>query len=154
MTVSRQIRDIAQVEAMEDDDLERMQAAHEAEIVKLENRTMFDVKDNRRAVAALKVLRVHKQWIDRELKRRLHADMAEMSESKKARKAQAAQEQREAKARADAARMERIRAANSENQRQSEAFKRVVQEELGEAVYRQLWAKAVEHVAATKESSA
>lgn len=144
--LSRQIGDIAQVEAMDDDELERMQALHEAEILKLDNRIRSGVRAGVACEAALRVLGLHKHWITREIKRRVDADKAVRAEenaaredtARAARKAaqQAFAQQQE---RAHAARLERVRQSNDENLRQMVIFKRLVREAVGDEVYLRLW---------------
>lgn len=144
--LSRQIGDIAQVEAMDDDELERMQALHEAEILKLDNRIKFGERAGAGCEVALRVLRLHKHWVTREIKRRVDADKAARAEenaaredaARAARKAaqQAFAQQQE---RAHAARLERVRESNDENLRQMVIFKRLVRETVGDEVYLRLW---------------
>lgn len=144
--LSRQIGSIEQVEAMDDDELERMEAAHEAEIIKLDNRIQFGNRAGPNCTAALRVLRLHKHWVTREIRRRRDADRAVRQEEqlkeiranreirKEARQAFSEHHQRSLQAR-----RERIELANDENQRQMTVFKRLVREYVGEAVYLSLW---------------
>lgn len=144
--LSRQIGDIAQVEAMDDDELERMQAEHESEIIKLTNRIEFGERAGAGCQAALRVLRLHKHWITREIKRRDEADRAVRAQENAvredaARAARKAAQEAFAQQRvlAHAARLERVREANDETRRQMIVFKRRVREAIGDEAYLRLW---------------
>lgn len=158
--LSRQIQTIADVEAMDDDALERMQAAHEIEIVRLENYIATNEHAGQGCRSALSVLRLHERWIGRELKRRDDADRAAAAEvqrereeaNRQAREA-ARQKMQEAQQRAAEARLARMREANNEDRRSMHIFKALVRNELGEEAYLRLWS-AVEQRLAIEQGAA
>jgi hypothetical protein len=132
--LAQQIRSPAQLCDMTDDELSDLNVAHQNEIVEIQGR--LDASANlewaRRATQALRVLRMHQQWVRQEIAHRRTLD------GKKAKElAQSAHA--DFQRAIEAARLERIRLANIASERQNAAFKRVVKEAIGIEKYLALW---------------
>lgn len=156
--LSRQIQTIADVESMDDDALERMQAMHEIEIVRLENYIATDKNAGQGCRSALSVLRLHERWICRELKRRDDADRAAAAEAQREREEAnrqareiARQKMLESQQRAVEARLARMREANNEDRRSMHIFKALVRNELGEEAYLRIWTEVEQRLQTEQE---
>lgn len=143
------IRSASQVKEMDDEELATMEGLHGAEIASLIG-SMELHGDNsnwmRRARQALRVLRLHLDWIRMERGRRQRQEKrervgAEVVAIARA-KVEVQQEMTNRKREVETARMARIQAANDETARQVSVFKVLVRERLGEDEYRALWAEA------------
>ncbi len=144
--LARRISAPEQVTAMDDAELARLEAEHEQEIVYLVGAIEAHSEDSswaRRARQALRVLRLHKHWINRERgdrKKKAHAkDMGKSLQAIAAAKVEVAKTMQETQRAAAEARMARIAAANDEDRRQVAMFKTVAREVLGLEMYEHLW---------------
>jgi hypothetical protein len=144
--LSRAIQSAEHVSAMSIQELEDSLASHEAEITSLvgaiEGRRVRNLAGARQAE---RTLRLHKSWVERELKARRHARDVESAKLEKESRAQAHQQAVE---KAKAEKMARIAASNDENMRQIAVFKEVALEALGAAKYLEFWSVARKRMAA------
>ena len=141
LSISRQINSFQQIEGMQTGELIRQQAAHEAECVVLAGKIDIDPRGQwaRGAKQALRTMRMHRDWINRELMRR---------EKESAINRQQQQEQDRAAAKLAAAehhravnesRIRRIEASTNESVQAFQVFKAVCREALGRDEYDRLW---------------
>lgn len=143
--LSRQIATIEQVADLPTDELERLNAEHEAECVMLAGQIEANLEANwvHRARQALRVLRLHRGWISRELKRRKRleakAEQKHISHAAREAKKNARREHMERQRAAEEAKMQRIKASNDKNAQQIVIFKEVAREVLGAEMYGHLW---------------
>lgn len=140
LNLSRTIQSFEDVEAMDTAELESSLAMHEAEIIRIVG--ALEVRRGTRprwevpARQAERTLRLHKSWIERELKARRYAnEKATVAQAKRAR----AEAHQQALEKARAEKMARISASNDENMRQVAVFKAVAREVLGAEQYLHLW---------------
>lgn len=147
--LSRAIVSVEQVAAMSIPELESSLADHESEITCLvgaiEGQRVNNLVSARQAE---RILRLHKSWVERELKARRHArEVASAKADKQAR----AQAHKQALDKAKAERAARIAASNDENMRQIAVFKEVAMEVLGAEKYLELWKLAQKRMSAVTQ---
>lgn len=145
LPLSRRIETIEQVADLPTDELDRLNAEHEAECVMLAGQIDANPEAHwvRRARQALRVLKLHQEWISRELRLRKKAaaraaHMKTFRTASEARK-NARREHMEIQRAAEEARMQRIKASNDKNAQQIAIFKEVAREVLGAEMYAHLW---------------
>lgn len=126
-------------------ELEHMLAEHEREIVTLTGRIEAGETNDwkRRARQALRHLRLHKDWIQRELLRRHIERKTKASEAHRELVRQAVA----TRAQDNDARLRRIAEANNETLRQMALFKEEVRKYVGDETYSWLWQRAEARIA-------
>ena len=160
MLLADKISTLDDVTAMDTADLRRMQAAHDAEILSLTGRIEVSTKERwaKSAKRALEILRMHRNWIAGELRKRERAEslkhQREAMQSAAAARADNLRRFQDGVRESHQARLERIKASQDETARQIEVFKEVAREVLGMEMYEHLWELTRQRLAGTAPGGA
>ena len=150
--LASQITGLEDVSAMDHATLRTMKAAHDAEIVSLQNR--LDASTNEQWAKsgrrALHVLHAHRGWLADELRRRDRREamqrQRELAQSAAAARAENLKRQREHSEAQHHARLQRIASANDDSAKAIAVFKEVALEVLGAEMYAHLWELARQRI--------